>query len=141
MVRNPPQSRTPRRTRFSKMLVFLIEALPLPILAMIFGLLDVPAQPFNRWALWFLFAPLASWHWFNFVIGVVFVVGLGAISGTDLRRKRALLALLIGVPTVMGVAFAVAILDRPSLTPAALTLGIAASSAFWALGSNRHRTR
>lgn len=122
------------------MLVFLVEALPLPILAVIFGLLDVPAQPFNQWALWFLFAPLASWHWFNFLIGVVFVIGLGAISGTDLRRKRALIALLIGVPAVTCVAFAVAILDRPALTPAALALGVAASSAFWALGSNRHRT-
>jgi riboflavin transporter FmnP len=126
--------------QISNVLKLVFETFPLLILCAIFGLFDVPANPFQDVAIWFVYASIGDWHMFNLVIGIVFVVGLGALHGTDWRRKRSYIALLIGVPAVTMTALAVAALDKPSLTPAALALGVAASSAFWALGSNRHRT-
>lgn len=137
MVYRSPKPRT--GFRLGRIFSFLVNSLPLIVLSAIFGLFDVPPEPLQVFAAWFLTAPLADWHVFNVVLGSAFAVGLGALYGTDWRRKRSLIALLVGVPAVTVTALAVAILDRPSLTPAGLALGLAASAAFWALGSHRGR--
>lgn len=119
---------------------FIVQALPLVILAAIFGLFDVPEQPLREVALWFLYAPLADFHLFNFALGLVFVTGLGALYRIDWRRKRALFALVVGVAATLAVSISAAVLDQPGLTPAALSMSVAACAVFWALSSARHRS-
>jgi hypothetical protein len=121
-------------------LAHLVRATPMVLLCFIFGFMEAPnTLDFQRFAVRFLEAPIADYHFFNFFLGLTFVFGLNALmKSMYAKRKRSVLTTFLGTLVIFLVALATSSVQRPPLTMANLSLSLVAIHAFWVLSRTRH---